>query len=86
MSFRCEGCNKAQPTGVAPIRTVTETRVRNQGHVDEFSDPPREEIAAEKNLCSVCAIPWEEAARQKEEDKYNTTLVSVQASYGSAVG
>lgn len=70
-------------TGVAPIRTVTEVRILNE-QPTEFSDPRREEIAAEKNLCGTCAIPWEEAARQKEENKYNTTLSAVQASYGVA--
>lgn len=77
MSFRCDGCKTAQPIGVAPIRTVTEVRILNE-HPTEFSDPRREEIAAEQNLCGTCAIPWEEAAKAKAEQHYPTSLQNLQ--------
>lgn len=73
MSFRCEGCKTIQPTGVAPIRTITKVRVLNE----EFKDR-REEIAEEKNFCAPCAGPWIEAAKEKERQKYTISLDAVE--------
>ena len=70
MSFICQGCNTAQPTGVAPNRTVI--KIRTVGN-DEFDG--REEIAEEKNFCSPCAAPYEEAAAVRLAEKYKNVTI-----------
>lgn len=77
MSFRCESCDEAQPTGVAPRRIVTEVRILNE-EPTEFSDPSRSEIAAEKNFCVTCAEPWEAEAKAQKERRLPPSLKGLQ--------
>lgn len=75
MSFICQDCNEAQPTGSQPKRTVT--KIRTVG-TDEYDR--HEEIAQEKNLCSPCAEPYEQAAAERYREKYkNVTMGSMAA-------
>lgn len=66
MSFKCQGCNAAQPTGTAPNRMVIETRMVGGSEWDA----PREEIAKEQNLCGPCSEPFKVAAAEKAAAKY----------------
>lgn len=77
MSFICQGCNEAQPTGVGPIRTITQIRTLGGNEYDKA----REEIAEEKNLCSPCAEPYKEAAAEKEKLRYGTGLASTMVTH-----
>ena len=52
MSFRCEICDKAQPTGHAPIQVVTKTR---DAHYPDTSKIGTETVQ-EKNCCEPCAV------------------------------
>jgi hypothetical protein len=49
MSFRCEFCGEAQPTGVGPIQVVT--KIRHKGSEFEWKGT---DIAEEKNSCEPC--------------------------------
>jgi len=80
MSFVCQGCNAAQPTGTSPKRTVT--KIRTIGGGDEYTKA-REEIAEEQNLCSTCAEPYEAAAAEKERLRYGTALAPAAAEHSS---
>lgn len=52
MSFRCDACEEAQPTGVAPHRVVT--RIRKRQYLANQSIIPGHEIEAEANVCTEC--------------------------------
>lgn len=53
MSFKCDVCKVAQPTGVAPVNVVT--RVRAKVHHANQSAIPGQEIDREVSACKDCA-------------------------------
>jgi hypothetical protein len=50
MSFRCQKCGTAQPSGTRPRRVVT--RWRTFGGT--YDHPPMRQIAEEQNWCVEC--------------------------------
>lgn len=80
MSFRCQGCGLAQPTGTPPIRTVTKVRTTATDR------GPIEEIAQEKNFCTPCAEPYEKATSQKLEHEQTKTFQESLEALESRVG
>lgn len=71
MSFRCQGCNQPQPTGVAPDRTVT--KVRTVRDLTALED--REEVAEEKNFCESCAAPYKAAEAERLAERYKNVTI-----------
>lgn len=75
MSFRCQGCNRTQPEGTSPNRTITKVRTVQ----DLITFDPREEIAEEKDFCNPCAYPYKVAEEERLAEKYKNVTI------GSAV-
>jgi hypothetical protein len=55
MSFRCQKCGTAQPSGARPRRVVT--RWRTFGGT--YYTPPMRQIAEEQNWCDECFDAFE---------------------------
>lgn len=61
MSFRCQKCMKAQPSGTTPHKHVAKTRQRQYANTSSVGS----EIMKELNLCQLCYLQVQKKLKVK---------------------